>query len=209
MRSPRFKSSKFKYHIRVRGFKEFPLFRDKGDKRQYLHILKKYKKVFSYRIYSYCIMTTHAHFFIDPRGSDISEIMHRVNLSYAKYYNNKYNRSGPVFRDRFGSDPVCSNQYSLALSIYIHNNPKDVRGYRGREEYFYFSSYGIYARLRSDEFNLVETEYVLNLMLCKDIEEARRRYLALCRKQSIDNSVKNIIKALMKGEMRISANTEI
>lgn len=154
-------------------------------------------------------MTTHAHFFIDPRGSDISEIMHRVNLSYAKYYNDRYNRGGHVFRDRFESDPVCSNQYGLALSIYIHNNPKDVRGYRGREEYFYFSSYGIYAKIRSDELNLVETEYVLNLMLCKDLEKARRRYLALCRKQSIDNSVKNIIEALMKGDMRISANRQM
>lgn len=206
MRKARLKSPEYKYHIRVRGFKEMLLFRDYEDKYTYLKLLKKYKKIFSYKIYSYCIMNTHAHLFVDPCGGDISEFMHRVNLSYAKYYNKKYDRGGHVFRGRFESDPVCSNNYSLALSVYIHNNPKDIREYRGREEYFYFSSYGIYAQNREDVMKLVDTKYVLNLMLCKDINKARKRYWHLCKKQNLNSSAKNIIDALLKGDMRISAN---
>lgn len=203
MRSPRLKSPKYKYHIRVRGLDEIPLFRDRRDKNQYIFLLNKYKNIYDCRIYAYCLMTTHGHFFIDPRGYDISKFMHKVNMCYAQYYNKRYNRHGPVFRGRFDSDPVCTNDYSLALSAYIHNNPKDIKGYRGREEYFYYSSYGIYAGIREDKDNFVDTRYVLGLMLCKEEKDARKKYFDLVKAQNVNSCIGNIIKCLSSGEMRI------
>ena len=207
MRTNRLKSPLFKYHIRVRGLDEILLFRDNDDKSKYLSILKKYKKIHHFKLYGYCFMNTHGHFFIDPKGYDISKIMHKVNLSYAKYYNKKYNRGGPVFRGRFESNPVCSNSYCLALSAYIHNNPKDIPEFRGKEEYFYFSSYGIYAGLRENIDGLVDTAFIFSLMLMKGVEEARMKYLLMVKKQRLNNSIKNIIDCLSTGEIRIPDET--
>ncbi|MBN2558786.1 MAG: transposase, partial [Clostridia bacterium] len=186
MRRGRKKSLEYKYHIRVRGTHGINLFNDDEDKEKYLFLLKKYAFIFKFKIYSYCFMDTHAHYFIDPLGTDISIIMHRINLSYAQYYNKKYKRYGHVFRDRFESNPVCNNSYSLALSIYIHNNPKDIIEYRGKEEYFYYSSYGIYCGIRKNEDSAVDIDYVLNLMLCKERKKAIKKYILLVKKQLFD-----------------------
>ena len=42
---------------------------------------------------------------------------------YAIYYNQKYNRSGHVFQDRFKSEPVNDMAYFVTLLRYIHQNP--------------------------------------------------------------------------------------
>lgn len=203
MRPNRKKSPKYRYHVRVRGFTEVPLFRDNEDKEKYLFLFKKYAKKNNCKIYGYCFMTTHGHFFVDPMGYDISNLMHDVNMCYAQYYNKKYNRHGPVFWGRFDSDPVCSDAYCLALSAYIHNNPKDIIGYRGREEYFYYSSYGIYAGLRENKDNFVDTGFILRLFKMKSKESATKKYLKFVKKQKHERSLKNIIESLSDGEMHI------
>lgn len=203
MRKSRQKSPKYKYHIRVRGMNEVPLFRENEDKEKYKRLLEKYKRMHKCKIYSYCLMDTHGHIFIDPMGYDISKFMHKVNLCYAQYYNKKYNRGGPVFRGRFESNPVCSNTYCLALSVYIHNNPKDIKGYRGREEYFYYSSYGVYAGLRENSNKFINSEFIYSLMLVDSVEKARKKYINLVKNQNLNNKLLNIIKCLASGEMRI------
>ena len=207
MRIRRKKSPAYKYHIRIRGMDEVQLFRDKEDKAKYISIVSKYKKIHKCKVYSYALMNTHGHFFINPKGYDISKFMHKVNLCYAQYYNKKYKRGGPVFRGRFDSNPVCSNTYSLALSAYIHNNPKDIVGFRGREEYFYYSSYGVYAEIGENFDNFVDTEYILSLMLVKTKEKAREKYINLVKHRKYDRSIRNIIKCLSSGEMLIPDET--
>ena len=53
----------------------------------------------------------------------ISKIMHRINTRYAKYYNYKNKRTGPVFEDRYTGILVQNESYLLTLIRYIHNNP--------------------------------------------------------------------------------------
>lgn len=203
MRKNRLKSPTYKYHIRVRGMEEVPLFRDSEDKEKYLSILKKYKELHNCKIYSYCLMDTHGHFFIDPKGYDISKFMHKVNLCYSQYYNKKYNRGGPVFRGRFESTPVFGYAYSLALSAYIHNNSKDIVGFRGREEYFYYSSYGIYAGLRENFDKFIDMRFLLSLMLVKSENRAKIKYYEFVKKQRYNSCIRNIIDCLSSGEMLI------
>jgi len=203
MRGPRKKSPRYRYHIRVRGLKEINLFADKEDKAKYMYLLHKYCKRNKCKVYGYCLMTTHGHLFIDPRGYDISDLMHDINMCYAQYYNKKYDRFGPVFRGRFDSDPVCSDAYSLALSAYIHNNPKDIPNFRGREEYFYYSSYGIYAGLRPNIGNLVDTDYILSLFKLKSRKMAVSKYLKFVKTQKLSRNIRNILDSLSGGEMHI------
>ncbi len=99
---------------------------------------------------------------------------------------------------------MCSETYSLALSAYIHNNPKDVFGYRGQEEYFYYSSYGIYASFHNDKWGILDTNYILGLMHCKKRSDATDKYIRLVKKQNTENSMRNIIECLQNGEFYIS-----
>jgi putative transposase len=175
-RAARAKSPESIYHIVCRSISEFNLFRDDDDKNYYLDVLVKYCDKFHCKVLAYCLMDTHLHLQFDPQGFDVSRFMHCVNLSYASYYNRKYERHGHVFQGRFESKIIASDKYCLAVSAYIHNNPKDVEGYRDREHEYPFSSMGIYLGMRRDHRGLVDTDFILELFNTPDKQTAVRRY---------------------------------
>jgi putative transposase len=164
MRMPRMARRKSKYstyHITSRSISEVDLFRNDEDKDHYLYLLKKYKEKYCCKIYAYCLMNNHVHFYIDPQGFDISSFMLSLNTAYVVYFNKKYKRHGHLFQGRFSSMMVGTEAYSIRLSAYIHNNPKDITEYMGREEEYAYCSYGIYTGTGKDKYGLVDTGFIL------------------------------------------------
>ena len=68
-------------------------------------------------------MSNHVHLLINEKDSSIGDIMKCINVSYAMYFNRKYNRVGHLFQDRFRSEVVENDSYMLSAARYIHNNP--------------------------------------------------------------------------------------
>ena len=204
-RTARKKSSESIYHIMNRSISEIDLFQCNDDKDYYLNLLKKYKDKFNCSIYAYCLMDNHVHLYINPKGFDISKFMHCLNSAYVSYFNRKYERHGHLFQGRFASKIVTTDSYSLSLSAYIHNNPKDIKTYKGREEYYSYSSYGIYIGKMIDKYNLIDREFILNLF-SNDIKEASKKYYEFT-KIMIDTGVseeidEDIINEYTKNEYR-------
>lgn len=165
------------YHIMVRSISDVPLFRNNADKDKYLQLIKKYQEIYLFKVYAYCLMTTHGHMAIDCCGADISKIMKSINQSYAAYFNKKYNRHGHVFQDRFKSILVNNYRYLLVLSAYIHNNPKDIKKYANSVEKYKYSSFGIYLGIFSESFNIIDTNYILSFF-GKNSKDSRKAYLS-------------------------------
>ena len=174
-RSARVKSPSSVYHIMVRSISEVLLFADDDDKNMYLGLIKKYQRTYSFKVYGYCLMDTHGHLIIDPCGADISKIMHCINQCYAQYYNRVHKRHGHLFQDRFKSKIVSDDRNLVSLSAYISRNPKDIEGYRGREEHYPYSSYGIYVGIAEDDFQILNPYFILSLF-SDNIARARRLY---------------------------------
>ncbi len=124
-RAARKRNSETMHHIMCRSISEIYLFRNDDDKRKYLKLMARYSQKLQCRIFAYCLMHTHVHIQLDPQGCDISKFMHGLNLSYAIYYNIKYKRHGHVFQNWFINNVIETDAYNLAVSSYIHNNPKD------------------------------------------------------------------------------------
>lgn len=191
-RMPRQKSSEAIYHIICRSFSEVLLFRDNEDKDTYLKILRAYTKKYKCSVYAYCLLDNHLHIFLDPKGYDISSLMHGINTSYVIYYNKKYKRHGHLLQDRFHSRIVDSDRYCVVLSAYIHNNAKDIEGYRGREEEYPYSSYGIYLGIRKDTHKLIDTSFIQSLFGIKNRRSFARRYKEfVSRRVDMDQIDKN------------------
>ena len=169
------------YHIMCRSITEINLFKDHFDKRSYLGFIKKYQKLFKFRVYGYCLMDNHVHLIIDANGSDISKAMHGINFSYAQYFNRKHGRHGHLFQDRFKSKIVKSERYLFALSAYVHNNPIDMPQFKTCPEQYEFSSLATYLGLRDDPYLLVESKFVMSL-LNSNPKVARKKYLRLVYK---------------------------
>ena len=197
-RAARKKSEESMYHVMCRSISEINLFQCDEDKDYYLGLLKRYTEKFHCKIYAYVLMDNHVHFYINPCGYDISLFMRCLNNAYVAYYNKRYQRRGHLFQGRFASTIVDKDTYSLTLSAYIHNNPKDLPGYAGKEEHYRYSSYGIYTGLRKDTEGLVDTDFIL-CHFGSDKESAQQKYRAFTdsmRETGIMKEVdNNIIKA--------------
>lgn len=78
-------------------------------------------------IVCFCLMPNHFHFLLkETREGGISAYMQRLGLSYTKYYNLKYSRSGHLFESSFQAIHIHRNEYLMYLSRYIHRNPVEL-----------------------------------------------------------------------------------
>lgn len=149
------------YHIMIRGNNKANIFENNEDKERMLQILEKIKEKEYFKIYCYCIMNNHAHLVIKDNNNNISNIMKRLNISYAYYYNTNYNNIGHVFQDRYKSEAVLDDKYLLAVIRYVHSNPLKSGAAKNLIDYKY-SSYREYIYKE----NIIEEEtikYILGL----------------------------------------------
>ncbi|RKQ29270.1 transposase [Oceanobacillus halophilus] len=122
-RKPRRKSRSGIYHIMLRGINRQTIFEDDVDKRRFLETLLKYKPVCNYQIYSYCLMDNHVHLLMKETDESISVAIKRISSSYVYWYNQKYERTGHLFQERFKAEVVENPISFLTVLRYIHQNP--------------------------------------------------------------------------------------
>ncbi|MCY6370943.1 transposase [Clostridium ganghwense] len=185
-RTARLKSTTAIYHVMMRSISDFNLFRDNKDKDKYLKLLKKYKGIHMFKLYAFCLMDTHAHLLIDSNGADISGFMHNINQCYAQYYNKKYHRTGHVFGDRFKSKIATNDVSIMCMSAYIHNNPKDIKGYKNCVENYKYSSFGIYLGKQNNILNIVDSQFIVNHFNSDPIL-ATNRYFKFVKSRTNEN----------------------
>ena len=75
-------------------------------------------------ILSFCIMPTHYHLVVKQLMDDgISQFIGNIQNSYAKYFNAKHNRHGPLWVGRFRGIKIESEEQLVHLTRYVHLNP--------------------------------------------------------------------------------------
>jgi len=111
------------YHVINRGNAGENLFKGIRDREKFLEYLATASERFSLKIYTYCLMTNHFHVLLETQLSNLSQAIQWVNVSYAGYFNRKYQRNGHLFQGRFKSILVDADEYLKQLSRYIHLNP--------------------------------------------------------------------------------------
>lgn len=69
----------------------------------------------------------------------IKDFMSRLNTTYAIYFNNRHNRTGPLFQGRFKSKHIDTFDYLLQTSKYIHSLPATLPDVKDSLQYPYSS----------------------------------------------------------------------
>lgn len=146
------------YHIIMRGINRQNIFEDDEDKIKFLDTLDRYKSVSNYHIYAYCLMNNHIHILLKEDTESISNAIKRISSSYVLWYNNKYERCGHLFQERFKSEPVDTEDYFLIALRYIHQNPLKAKLSKGLTDYKW-SSYREYI----DKPKIVNVDFPLEL----------------------------------------------
>jgi len=85
-------------------------------------------------IHAFCLMPNHYHLILSPRIEDgISKFVHKINMGYAKHFNDKYKRSGVLFQGKSKKILIKNEAHFIHLPYYIHLNPLDMFAPEWRE----------------------------------------------------------------------------
>ena len=203
------------YHVMMRGINHQQIFEEDEDYRVFLRILRKCKNISGFKILAYCLMGNHIHLLIKEDEEKLELIFKRIGVRFVKWYNQKYQRCGHLFQDRFKSEVVDDERYLITVAGYIHQNPVKAGICKNADEYSY-SSYKEYLKYPS----LVDMDFVESLVTreaivsyskarieekCLEIEEKTARGMG---DQKAEEVIKDItgfdmladIKEIDKGE---------
>ena len=111
-------------HIIVRGINRENLFYDEEDHERFSSALERYQRESGAEIPAWCQMSNHVHLLMYVENGGHAQVIKKLLISYAAYYNRKYDRVGPVFQDRFRSEAIHDERYLLAVARYIYQNPQ-------------------------------------------------------------------------------------
>ena len=148
------------YHTLNRGVEKRDIFLDKQDYLRFIHdlyelnnedrvetvfhafksdpdlanIAKRKKRKLLVDIHAFCLMPNHYHLLISPKVErGISKFMQKINMGYAKYFNQKYERVGTLFQGTYKHIQITDSVHFLHLPFYIHFNPLDLSHPEWRE----------------------------------------------------------------------------
>ena len=178
-RQARKKSETGIYHVIFRGINKQNIFEDDEDREKFLGTLKYYKGLCNYLLYGYCLMDNHIHLLIKEKDETISQVVKRISASYVNWYNEKYERCGHLFQERFKSEVVEFEEYFLIVLRYIHQNPVKA-GITQNVSNYLWSSYHEY----DDQPYLIDIAFGLDVFsnvrekainLFKDYTDERNR----------------------------------
>ncbi len=173
------------YHIMLRGNEKKDIFLDNNDRIKFLETLRRMKEDESYYLYAYCLMTNHVHLLLAENNDSLSRVMKRVGVSYAYYFNHKYERVGHLFQDRFKSEIIDTDAYLRSASRYIHNNPVKAKIVKSAGEYKW-SSYNSYINNYSSSDDLIDKELLLGVF--SDDRDNAVKHLIEFTSQSAEDS---------------------
>ncbi|MDP3762710.1 MAG: transposase [bacterium] len=95
----------------------------------------------SVELTSFVLMPNHFHLKVCERDEGgISAYLQKVEIAYTKYFNAKYKHSGHLFQGPFKSVHVKTNEQALHLSAYLHRNPRELAGWKNKEQNYPWSS---------------------------------------------------------------------
>lgn len=126
------------FHIFNHVIDDYSLFYDDQDYDFFLLTINIQLSKVPASVFAYCLMPNHYHFLI-RQDSDIKifKAFNYAFISYAKYFNKKYNRKGPIFRSPLQHIEVKDQAYLIQLCKYIHLNPIFANLVNKPEEWIY------------------------------------------------------------------------
>ena len=111
------------HHIIARGIERRPIFKDDGDRNDFLVRLEKVVTDTRTACYAWALIPNHFHLLLRTGDVSISSVMRRLLSGYAISFNRRHNRSGHLFQNRFKSILCQEEPYLQELVRYIHLNP--------------------------------------------------------------------------------------
>lgn len=97
---------------------------------------------------SFCLMPNHFHLqILEKTEGGIAKYMQRILTAYTKYFNIRHQKSGHLLQGSYKSVLMEDDLQLMHTSAYIHKNPCELKGWKGKEEEYPWSSFQDYVLL--------------------------------------------------------------
>ena len=114
------------YHVFNRAFGKTPIFSNKMIERKvFVKKAIELSDKFNVSIESLAMMDNHFHFILlqNEDNNGIYHMLYRLQMNFARFYNKKFGRQGPVFESRYKAKLIHDSKYYRDVTNYVFKNP--------------------------------------------------------------------------------------
>jgi putative transposase len=123
------------YHVHARGNNRMTIFVDDDDRQRFMAELGEILPEEHVACFAYCLMSSHYHLVIRPQLPNLSATLHKLNGTYAQWWNLRHRHVGHTFGGRFAAHVIDADTYFLEACRYVVNNPVASRLVAHASEY--------------------------------------------------------------------------
>lgn len=126
------------HHVYARGIEKRPIYLDDADRKSFLDRIGKNLPKWGVRCLAWSLMPNHFHLLVQSDNGYLPSFMHCLLTGYSMRFNERHQRVGHLFQNRYKSPVVCKDGYFRDVVRYIHLNPvrsEIVRSIPELEEY--------------------------------------------------------------------------
>jgi putative transposase len=114
------------HHIMIRGIERRAIFWDDADREDLLRRLAKLALELGFVVFAWVFMPNHVHVVVRSAHARISTLMARLGTGYARRFNERHERVGHLFQNRFRSRRVVDDADLIGLVLYVVRNPLEA-----------------------------------------------------------------------------------
>jgi putative transposase len=123
-RLPRFSAPGQPQHVIHRGNNRSQLFARTDDFIVFKNYIHSALLRTGCQIHAYVLMTNHVHLLMSqPKAGAIGRMMQSVGGRYARYFNDRFGRTGTLWEGRYRATVINSDDYLFTCCRYIEENP--------------------------------------------------------------------------------------
>ena len=111
------------YHVIDHGVIGQNIFIDDADYRLFIDLMDRLFAEAGIQRIAYCLMPNHFHLLVRVGSVPLKDVMRRLLTSYATRFNQRHNRWGHLFVDRYKARICLDDRYLANLIRYVHMNP--------------------------------------------------------------------------------------
>src|SRR3954453_18487599 len=109
--------------VTARGAARQAISVDDHDRVRFVALLNGARRQNDWQLLAYCLMPNHFHLVVLCALERLSRGMHFLNFRYAQRFNERHDRVGHLFQERFGARAVEGDDDFENVSAYVLNNP--------------------------------------------------------------------------------------
>jgi putative transposase len=111
------------YHVTGRGVAGEAIYRDDADRSRFARLQRRAEKRWHWHVLASCQMTNHFHIVVVGELDNVSRGMHLLNFRYAQGFNERHDRRGHLYQDRFHSKVIRNDEHLVRACEYVLDNP--------------------------------------------------------------------------------------